>query len=387
MNARIYADHAATTPLRPEVLEAMLPYLSEGFNASSVHQEGRRARRILDDARGTVARLLGAHPREIIFTSGGSEADNLAIFGIAQALHERGRHIITSPLEHHAVLHATQRLREDGWNITMLPVGQRGTIDADAFRRALRSDTTLVTLMLANNEVGTILSIAEFAAIAHEHHVLFHTDAVQTPAYLRINVAELGVDALSISAHKFYGPKGVGALYLRTNTPLRSQLVGGSQELAKRAGTENVAAIAGMAKALVLADQERDALVQRLSRLRSGFEQRILASVPKATINASGASRLPHISNVAFAGVEPNTLVMRLDLDGVAVSAGSACAAGAAEPSHVIAALYDRVPGGAVRFSFGRSTTEEDIERLAVIVASAVQSLRETAEERMAGVT
>ncbi len=250
MNARIYADHAATTPLRPEVLEAMLPHLSGGLNASSLHQEGRAARRVIDDARAAIARLIGAQPREIVFTSGGSESDNLAIFGIAQALRERGRHIVTSSIEHHAVLHAADRLRDEGWEITRLPVDENGLVDRTQFAQALRPQTTLATLMLANNEIGTISPIADFAAIAHEHGILFHTDAVQAPAYLRIDVEELGIDALSISAHKFYGPKGIGALYARTGTPLRSQLVGGSQELAKRAGTENVAAIAGMATAL-----------------------------------------------------------------------------------------------------------------------------------------
>jgi len=387
MNARIYADHAATTPLRPEVLEAMLPYLSDSFNASSVHEEGRRARRVLDDSRAAIARLLGAQPREIVFTSGGSEADNLAIFGMAQALAARGRHIVTSAIEHHAVLHATERLRDEGWDITTLAVDRNGFIDPQRFKEALRDDTALVTVMLANNEVGTILPIARLAAIAHERGVLFHTDAVQAPAYLRIDVAELNVDALSISAHKFYGPKGVGALYVRTGTPLRSQLVGGGQELAKRAGTENVAAIAGMANALVLADQDREMLVQRLSALRARFEERISATVPDATINSAGATRLPHISNVSFGGIEPHALVMRLDLEGIAASAGSACAAGAIEPSHVISALYeDRIPGGAVRFSFGRSSSDEEIERLAGIVRDVVQSLREATQERMAGV-
>ncbi|MBV9149768.1 MAG: cysteine desulfurase [Candidatus Eremiobacteraeota bacterium] len=388
MNARIYADHAATTPLRPEVLEAMLPYLSDGFNPSSVHQEGRRARRVLDDARAAIARLLGAQPREIIFTSGGSESDNLAIFGIAQTLRDRGRRIVTSPLEHHAVLHATDRLREEGWEIVTLPVDENGAIDRNDFARALTGETALVTLMLANNEIGAIAPIAELAAVAHERGVHFHTDAVQVPAYSRIDVGELGVDALSISAHKFYGPKGVGALYLRSGTPLRSQLVGGSQELAKRAGTENVAAIAGMAKALVLADQERVELGERLSRLRDRFEQSVTRHVPEVTVNGARATRLPHISNLSFANADADALVVRLDLDGIAVSSGSACAAGAAEPSHVISALYkdDRARRGGVRFSFGRSTNDADIERLTEIVTIAVRDLREASVDRPAGV-
>ena len=388
MNARIYADHAATTPLRPEVLEAMMPHLSEGFNASSVHQEGRRARRVLDDARAAVARLLGAEPREIIFTSGGSESDNLAIVGIAQALRDRGRHVVTSLAEHHAVLHSTDRLHEEGWEIAALPVDENGIVDRSDFTRAMTSGTTLASVMLANNEIGTLAPIAELAAVAHERGVLFHTDAVQAPAYLRVNAGQLGIDALSISAHKFYGPKGVGALYLRSGTPLRSQLVGGSQEHAKRAGTENVAAIAGMAKALALADRDRAELSERLRKLRDRFEGNITARVAEVTINGAGAARLPHISNLSFSGADASALVVRLDLDGVAASAGSACAAGAAEPSHVISALYadDRARCGGVRFSFGQSTNDADVERLSQIVAIAVGALREATVVRPAGV-
>ncbi|MBV9403208.1 MAG: cysteine desulfurase [Candidatus Eremiobacteraeota bacterium] len=387
MSARIYADHAATTPLRAEVLEAMVPYLTDGFNASSLHQEGRRSRRALDDARTVIAGLLGAQAREIVFTSGGSESDNLAIFGMAGALRERGRHVVTSSIEHHAVLHAVDRLRDDGWDVSILPVDNDGQVDPGAFEGALRADTTLATMMLANNEIGTISPIAHLVSIAHEKGVLFHTDAVQAPAYLPINVEDLGVDALSISAHKFYGPKGVGALYLRTGTPLRAQLLGGSQELAKRAGTENVAAIVGMAKALVLADKERKELAQRLTALRSRFERDIINRVPDAKVNAAQAARLPHISNIAFGGIESTALVMRLDVDGAAISAGSACAAGVAQASHVVAALREKsAQDGAVRFSFGRSTTDAEIERLVEMVAQAVRALRETTPERMAGV-
>jgi len=376
--SRIYADHAASTPLRPEVLEAMLPSLQGGFNPSSVHEEGRRARRVVDGARATVAHILGAQPREIIFTSGGSEADNLAIFGIAKALESRGKHIVTSAIEHHAVLHSAERLSSDGWDVTTLDVDQNGLLDVGAFTNALSPQTTLATVMLANNEIGTLLPVADLASVARERGVLFHTDAVQAPAYVRIDVSELGVDALSISAHKFYGPKGVGALYVRNGTPLRSQLVGGSQELAQRAGTENVAGIAGMAKALALADEDRAVLTLRLDTLRAQFEERIAAQIADVRVNGAGARRLPHISNVSFAGVEAHALVIRLDLEGVAISAGSACAAGAAEPSHVISALYpeQRWKGSAVRFSFGHATTAADIERLCEIVVAAIADLR-----------
>lgn len=386
---RIYADHASTTPVRPEVVEAMLPYFSDGFNPSSVHAEGRRARHAMDDARATIARLLGARSKEIVFTSGGSEADNLAIFGIAHALAERGKHVITTAVEHHAVLHAVDRLRDDGWEVTVLDVDENGLPNPGALSRALRPQTTLATIMLANNELGTIAPIAQLAAVARERGVPFHTDAVQAPTYLRTDVGELAVDALSISAHKFYGPKGVGALYIREGTPIRSHLVGGSQEFAKRAGTENLAAVVGMAKALALAADERAELAARVAVLRDRFESTVLARLADARINGHAARRLPNISNLSFAGVDADAIVLRLDLEGAAISAGSACAAGALEPSHVIAAIHaeERWRRGAVRFSFGRATTADEIERLGDLVIRVVGDLRDAATADLAHAT
>jgi cysteine desulfurase len=376
---RIYADHAATTPARPEVIAAMLPFFAEnGFNPSSVHAEGRRARASLDNARETVARALGARPKEIVITGGGSEADNLALFGVARAQAHRGKHFISTPVEHHAVLHALDVLRDDGWSVDYIDVDRDGRIDVEAFRTALREDTVLASVMLANNEIGTVQPIAQLAAFARERGVLFHTDAVQGPAYLDVDVRKLGVDLLSISAHKFYGPKGVGALYVREGTPLAPLVVGGSQEFAKRAGTENIAGIAGMAKALELAAAERTASATRVAELRDRFEELVRERVADIRINGSGAERLANVSNISFAGIDADALVLRLDLEGAAISTGSACAAGSLEPSHVIAALglEPRWRRAAVRFSFGRSTDEGQIERLAELVYSIVTELR-----------
>ncbi|MDP9018147.1 MAG: cysteine desulfurase, partial [Candidatus Eremiobacteraeota bacterium] len=264
-STRIYADHAATTPARPEVVEAMLPHFIEGgFNPSSIHAEGRRARTAVDQARATIANCLHAQSKEIVFTGGGSEADNLALFGAARANAARGKHIISTRIEHHAVLHTLEVLAQDGWAIDYLDVDEHGLVRPEAFGAALRADTVLATIMLANNEIGTLQPIAQLARIARERHVLFHTDAVQAPAFLTVDVAELGVDLLSISAHKFYGPKGVGALFVAEGTPLAAHVVGGSQEFAKRAGTENVAGIVGMATALELACAEREEAAGRV---------------------------------------------------------------------------------------------------------------------------
>lgn len=376
---RIYADHAATTPARPEVVEAMLPFFAEnGFNPSSVHAEGRRARAALDNFRETIARTLGARPKEIVITGGGSEADNLALFGVARAQAGRGKRIVSTRIEHHAVLHSLDMLAEDGWSIDYVDVDGDGLVDVQAFRAALRDDTVLATIMLANNEIGTVQPIADLAKIAHERSVLFHTDAVQGPAYLDVEVQKLGVDLLSISAHKLYGPKGVGALYVRDGTPLSPLLVGGSQEFAKRAGTENLAGIAGLATALELAAAERPAAALRVAELRDRFESLVQEQLPDVHINGAGAARLPNVSNISFAGVDADALVLRLDLEGVAISTGSACAAGSLEPSHVIAALglEPRWLRAAVRFSFGRSTSPVQIERLAGLVCGVVTELR-----------
>lgn len=372
---RIYLDHAATTPARSEVVAAVVPLLG-GYNPNSLHAEGRTARASVDSARDTVAGVLGATPREIVFTGGGSESDVLAIVGAARAARGRGRHVVTVATEHHAVLHAVDVLERDGWRVTRLPVDARGLVDPAAFEAALTPQTTLASVMLANNEIGVVQPVAELARIARGRGVLFHTDAVQAPGWLPLDVAGLGVDLLSLSAHKFYGPKGAGALYVRRGTPLEPLIVGGGQEHGLRAGTENVASIAGLAVALVLAEAERPATAARVAALRDRLEARIVATIPGVVVNGGGAPRLPNNLSVAFADVPSDALLIRLDLEGVAASAGSACAAGSLEPSHVAATLGldERHVKGVIRFSLGRETTaaeiDEALRRLTGVMAS-----------------
>ena len=372
---RIYLDHAATTPARAEVVAAMAPLLG-GYNPNSLHAEGRAARAAVDDARETVARVLGASPREIVFTGGGSESVVLAIVGAARAARGRGRHVVTVVTEHHAVLHAVDVLEREGWRVTRLPVDSRGLVDPAAFAAALTPETTVASVMLANNEIGVVQPVAELARVARERGVLLHTDAVQAPGWLPLDVDALGVDLLSLSAHKFHGPKGVGALYVRRGTALEPLIVGGGQEHGLRAGTENVAGIAGFAVALALADAERPATAARVAALRDRLEAGVVAAIPAAVVNGAGAPRLANNLSVAFAGVPSDALLIRLDLDGIAASAGSACAAGSLEPSHVAAALGldERHRRGVIRFSLGRDTTESHIDdvltRLPAILTS-----------------
>ena len=376
---RIYLDFAATTPARPEAIAAMLPLLADGgYNPSSLHAEGRAARAALDEARVSVAHVLGAKNREIVFTGGGSESIGLALIGAARATASRGRHIVTSVIEHHAVLHALDLLECEGWSTTRLAVDACGQVDPAAFAGALRPATTLATLMLANNEIGTIAPIAEFAAIARRAGVLFHTDAIQAPAWLALDVAALGVDLLSLSGHKFYGPKGVGALYVRSGTPVMAQIVGGGQENGLRAGTENLAGIAGFAVALELAQAERPAHAARVAALRDRLETTILATVPDARVNAAGAPRLAGVSSVAFADADAQALLIALDLEGIAASAGSACAAGSLEPSHVVAALGGSAgpASGVIRLSLGRPTTAVEIDRVLTVLPRLVAQVR-----------
>ncbi|MBV8299202.1 MAG: cysteine desulfurase [Candidatus Eremiobacteraeota bacterium] len=374
--ARVYLDHAATTPVRPEAVAAMVPLLGGGYNPSSLHAEGRAARAALDEARETVARVIGASPREIVFTGSGSEADVLAVVGTARAQAGRGRHVVTTVAEHHAVLHAVEVLEREGWSVTRLAVDRRGLVDPEAFASALTPETTLATVMLANNELGVVQPVAELARIARSRGVLFHTDAIQAAGWLPLDVRALGVDLLSLSGHKFHGPKGVGALYVRHRTPLEPLIVGGGQEQGLRAGTEDVAGIAGFATALALADAERAETAPRVAALRDRLEAGILAAIPDVVVNGAGAPRLPGILSVAFAGAPSDALLIRLDLEGIAASAGSACAAGSLEPSHVAAAigLDERRRRSVVRFSLGRGTTEREIDevvgRLPALVAA-----------------
>ncbi len=378
---RIYLDHAATTPLAADVLEAMQPYFAQdGYNPSSIHTEGRRARAAVDSARERIAAILQCKPKEIIFTASGTEADNIAIIGAARAARSRGKHVVTTAIEHHAVLHAVRALREEGFEVTLLPVGPDGVVDPARFGDALRDDTVLAAVMYANNEIGTIEPIAQLAAIARERGVVFLTDAVQAAGILDLDVTGLGVDALAISAHKFYGPKGVGALYVRDGTPLEPLIHGGGQERGRRSGTENVSGVIGMARALEIADGGRAAVNERVAGLRDALEAKLTAALPRVHVNAKTASRLPGISSLSFAGVDAESLLIALDLAGVAASAGSACAAGSLEASHVVAALGGAAASGAtLRLSLGRGTTPEEIERVASLLPSLVASQREGA--------
>jgi cysteine desulfurase len=375
MIENIYLDNAATTTARPEVIAAMLPLLSGGYNPSSTHAHGRAARAALDQARADVAKVFGAKPREIVFTGGGSEADVLAIVGTAKARAHDGKHVITATFEHHAVLHAFDVLEDEGWTVTRLPVNADGVVEPTAVAAALRPDTTLVSIMLGNNEIGTIQPIAEIAALAHTVGATVHTDAVQCAGYLDLNVDTLGVDLLAISAHKFNGPKGVGVLYVRSGTPITAQIVGGGQEHGLRSGTENLAGVAGLACALTLADAERPEKARRVGVLRDRLQAALVAGVPGALVLGEHAARLPHILSIAFPDQPSDAMLMALDLEGVSASAGSACAAGSLEPSHVVAAVG--VPPayatGVLRFSLGRGTTEAEVDAAAATVCRVVK--------------
>lgn len=375
---RIYMDHAATTPVRPEVWEAMLPYFSTEFgNPSSVYSWGRSARKALDSARDKVAALLGASASEIVFTSGGSEGANLAIKGVAWADQNKGKHIITSAIEHHAVLDTVLWLETQGFEVTILPVDEYGLVSPAQVEAALRPDTILVSIMHANNEVGTIQPISEIGAIVRRHGARFHTDAVQTAGSLDLKVDALNVDLLSISAHKFYGPKGVGALYVRKGVRLSPHIHGGGQEKRRRSGTENVAGIVGLAKAFELAQAERETEVPRLTRLRDRLIEG-LQRIPNTRVNGSLDSRLPGNVNVCFEYIEGESLLLNLDLRGIAASSGSACTSGSLDPSHVLLAmgLSHEIAHGSLRLTLGRDNTEEDVDFVLQEIPGIVERLR-----------
>jgi len=347
------------------------------YNPSSLHAEGRRARALLDSARESIASSLGAKRNEITFTGSGSESDNQALLGVLK-LAPRGAHVVTTAIEHHAVLAALDRLKNEGFDATVLPVGDDGIVEEARFAGALRPSTYVASVMLANNEIGTVQPIPQFAAIARDRGILFHTDAVQAPSWLPIDVRELGVDLLSLSAHKFGGPKGVGLLYVRAGVKIAPLVSGGGQEFGRRSGTENVLGIAGMARALELAISERPAQSKRVAALRDRLSAGIRASVPAVRVNGSMDARLANNLNVSFEGVDSEALLIALDLAGVAVSAGSACTSGSPEPSHVLAALAmnGQWRRGAVRFSLGISTTGEEIDRVLEILPPLVAGLR-----------
>jgi cysteine desulfurase len=369
---RIYLDANATTPLLPEVLEAMRPFLLEQFgNASSIHQEGQHARAAVERARASVARLLGCRPAEIVFTGGGTESDNLAVFGSVRA----GDHVITSTVEHHAVLHAVERLGERGVEVEFLPVNGEGVVAAEDVRRALRPNTRLISVMMANNETGVLQPVEEIGRIAGEAGVWFHVDAVQAAGKLGINVDSIGCQLLSISGHKMHGPQGTGALFVRRGTRLEPLSAGGAHERQRRAGTENVAGIVGLGQAAECA--MRGGTQERMRGLRDRLELGLLQHADG--VNGGGAPRVANTSNVWFDGVDGEALVIALDLKGLAVSSGAACSSGANEPSHVLRAMGlspDRARSS-LRFSLHRQTTEEEIDRAIELVSSQVARLRE----------
>jgi cysteine desulfurase len=380
MDRLVYLDHAATTPVAPEVIDAMLPYMREIWgNPSSIHRYGRQASRAVEASRETVAKLLNCTAREIYFTAGGTEADNLAIFGAAYARQEKGKHIITSVIEHHAVLHSVDILEKQGWEITRLPVDEFGLISLDDLKKSIRPDTTLVTIMHANNEVGVIEPISEIGAICREAGVLFHTDAVQTAGHIPIDVVAMNIDLLSLSGHKLYGPKGVGALYIRKGIKIKPLIYGGGHERGMRSGTENVPGIVGLAKAVELAMADMDVEAKREIKLRDKLLDGILARIKDSFVTGHRTKRLPNNASVIIQYVEGEAQLLRLDAVGIAVSSGSACTSGSLDPSHVLTSMGIPVAfaHGSLRLSLGRSTTDEDIDYVLEKLPPVIELLRE----------
>ncbi len=388
---RVYLDHNATTPVEPEVLDAMLPYLSGDYgNASSIHSFGQKARAAVETAREQVAALIAARPQEIIFTSGGTESDNHAIFGVVEAAdgvapgngaEDKAKNVITSSIEHEAVLNACEALEKRGVGVTYLPVDRAGRVDPDLLRDtlSLHPETVLVTIMHANNELGTVQPLEQIGRIAAEADVYFHTDAVQSAGKLPIDVNAMRLDLLSLSGHKLYAPKGVGALYVRSGTRVRQLVYGGHHQRGFRPGTENVPGIVGLGKAAEIARKSLAADAKRIAALRDTLEQGLLAHVPHARLNAQGALRTPNTANITFPGIEGEALVIALDLKGLACSTGAACSSGAVEPSHVLTAigLPAEEARATLRFSLGRHTTIEHVDFALSVVPAAVEYLRE----------
>lgn len=374
---RIYLDNNATTPLLPQVFEAMRPYFGERFgNASSIHQQGQQARAAVERARESVAALLGCRAAEVVFTSGGTEADNLAIFGMASA----GDHVITSTIEHHAVLNACKRLEQLGCEVTYLAVGKDGVVNPTSVAEAIRPNTKLISVMMANNETGALQPVEEIGKIAQEHGITFHTDAVQAAGKVPINVAEIGCNLLSISAHKMHGPQGTGALYVRRGTLLNPLFYGGRHERSRRAGTENLPGIVGLGKA---AEISKDWLASsgpiEMAALRDRLERTLIQSVERTKVNSGEVARTPNTSNIVFECIEGEAMVIALDLKGIAVSTGAACSSGAIEPSHVLTAmgLSGEEARGSIRFSLGKQTTTVEIDQVLERVPEVVSRLRE----------
>lgn len=376
---RIYMDYAATAPLCDEALQVMIPLMQTDFgNPTSLHSFGRDAIKAVDTARADIADIIGAKPNEIYFTSGGTESDNWALKGIADANKGKGRHIISSPLEHHAVINSLKMLEKEGFEITYLPVDEYGNVNPEDVRNAIRPDTILVTVMTANNEIGTIEPIKEIGAVCREKKVYFHTDAVQAMGAVRFDVTEMNIDMLSMSSHKFYGPKGVGVLYIRNGVKISKFMSGGEQERNKRAGTINAAGIAGTAVALKLAYENFEQKNNKLTSLRDHMIKRIESEIPYVRLNGARINRLPNNVNFSFKYIEGESILFNLDLAGIAVSSGSACSSGSLDPSHVLLAigLPHEIAHGSIRFTLGRSTTLEDVDYVVDNLKSIIDKLR-----------
>jgi cysteine desulfurase len=378
---RIYFDHNATTPVDPAVLEAVVRVMRDEYgNPSSVHHFGQRAKAVMDDARTSVAGLIGAEPGELVFTSGGTEADNFALRGVAEALEPTGkRHVVSTTIEHEAVLVTLKALAKRGWRVTLLPVDSSGILSPDALAAALTDDTALVSIMHANNEIGTIQPVQELAALAHGRGAIFHTDAVQSAGKIEIDVRKLGVDLLSLSAHKFYGPKGVGALWIRRGTRVATIMTGGKHERNRRAGTENVAGIAGLGAAAQLAKKKLASEGARLAALRDRLEAQILVTVGGTAVNGTRQPRVPNTTNISFEGIEAESLLIALDLEGIAVSTGSACSSGTLEPSHVLRAMGfpPHRTQNSIRVSLGAANTDAEVDAFLGKLPTVVAKLRQ----------
>ena len=379
-NKRIYVDHSATTPVKPEVLDAMIPYFTQNFgNASTVYAEGREAKKAVSLAREQVAKAIGADVKEIYFTGSGTESDNWAIRGVAKANKAKGNHIITSAVEHHAVLHTCQDLEKEGFEVTYLPVDEFGMVSAEDVKNAIKDTTILVTIMMANNEIGTIMPIEEIGKVAKEAGVIFHTDAVQAIGMIDIDVNKMNIDLLSMTGHKFYGPKGSGALFVRQGVKVAPFITGGAQERSKRAGTENVASIVGLGKAIELATSDIEGHTAKLREMRDRLIDRILEEIPYTRLNGHRTQRLASNSNISFEFIEGESLLLMLDMQGISASSGSACTSGSLEPSHVLLAigLKHEIAHGSLRVSFGDSNTMEDVDKIVDSLKTIVARLRE----------
>lgn len=376
---QIYVDHAATAPMHPQVIDVITKVMAQQYgNPSSIHTFGRKARHIVDEAREQLAKSIGAHPNEIIITSGGTEADNYALIGVAQANQQTGKHIITTEIEHHAVLHTCQQLEKSGFEVTYLPVDAEGRISIDDLKKALRDDTILVSIMFGNNEVGTIQPIKEIGDLLKEHQALFHTDAVQAYGLVSIDVSETNIDLLSVSAHKINGPKGIGFLYVRNNVLLSPLIFGGEQERKRRAGTENVASIAGFQEAVKVAQSERDQKVKKYQQFKQIMIEDLKTHEIDFSVNGSLENSLPHVLNLSFPGTNVEAMLVNLDLVGIAASSGSACTAGSIDPSHVLVAMFgshSEKLRNSIRFSFGLYNTTEQIHKVASATAEIVKRL------------